>query len=48
MKEPKRGAKCPFGSGHKYRKCCGPSWRRPSKWQRKMWANLVERFLTGE
>lgn len=48
MPEPKRNAPCPCGSGHKFKKCCGPSWRKPGKWQRRMWTKVVERFLTGE
>jgi len=45
MPKIKRNAPCPCGSGRKHKKCCS---KGPTPWQRKMWAKLVERFLTGE
>lgn len=41
---PKRNAKCPCGSGHKYKKCCG---KERSNEQSRLLELLKKQFSVG-
>jgi uncharacterized protein YchJ len=44
MKQPGRNEKCPCGSGHKYKKCCGAP---PTEEQQARLAKLKDMFTPG-